>query len=73
MRRSFLPRILVMLVSSLGLIIGCSGGASDDGGLPKTTAGSPEQLEAIQKKLEQEKVAGGAQYKAPPGVRLPQK
>ena len=33
--------------------------------------GTPEEIQNIQKKLEQEKVGKGAAYKPPPGVVLP--
>jgi hypothetical protein len=73
MSRSFFWRGLVLLTSTTGLIIGCSGGTPPEGDLPKTRAGTPEEIQNIQKKLEQEKVGKGATYQPPPNVNLPKK
>lgn len=73
MSRSIVFRSLVLLTSSAALIVGCSAGTPTEGNLPPTKVATPADLENLQKKLEQEKVAGGAKYKAPPGVTIPTK
>ncbi len=73
MNRSVLIRGMVLLTSSACLLIGCGESTPTEGELPKTKVASPEDLENLQKKLLQEKVATGAQYKAPPGIQKPVK
>ena len=73
MSRSFFLRSLVLLASSTALIVGCSAGTPTEGDLPKTKIATPEDMENLQKKLLQEKVAKGTTYKAPPGVNIPTK
>lgn len=70
MSRSYLYRGLVLLFSTIGLIVGCSE-TPTEGDLPPTKVATPEELEALQKKLEQEKVAPGAKYVPPPNVNMP--
>jgi len=71
MHRSLLPRGLALLTSTVGLIVGCSAGSAPEGDLPPTRVGTPEEMQNLQKELLQKKVSSGAQYKAPPAVKIP--
>jgi len=73
MRRTILVRGLVVLFSTIVVIVGCSE-TPTEGDLPAAKGvATPEDSEALQKKLLQQKVSGGAQYKAPPGVQIPKR
>jgi hypothetical protein len=73
MGRSFVWRGLALLTSTTGLIVGCSADTPAEGELPKTKVATPEELQNLQKKIEQEKVGKSDTYKPPPGVVLPKK
>ena len=44
MHRSLLPRGLVVLASTFGLIVGCSAGSPPEGNLPPTKVATPEEF-----------------------------
>jgi len=72
MSRSLLVRSLVLLASTVGLLVGCSGATPTEGDLPPTKVATPEDMDKLQKELLQKKVGSG-QYKPPPGVNIPRK
>ena len=63
MKRSIAFRSLAVLASMMGVIWGCSN-TPTEGDLPPTKQSKPEDLEALRKKIEAEKIAPGATYKA---------
>lgn len=70
MHRSPVIRGLIVLAGALGLIVGCSE-TPTEGDLPATRIATPEEMEKLQEKLLQEKVAPNAKYTPPPGVNMP--
>lgn len=73
MSHPLLLRGVVLLASTVGLVVGCSGSTQTEGGLPPTKVASPEDMENLQKELLQKKVASGVAPKRPPGVNIPTK
>ena len=72
MNRSIAFRSLAVLASMMGVILGCSN-TPTEGDLPPTKQTKPEDLEALRKKIEAEKIAPGATYTAPPAVKVPKR
>jgi len=73
MRRTILVRSLVVLASTIVVVVGCSETPTEGDLPPAKGVATPADTEALQKKLLAEKVSGGAQYKAPPGVQIPKR
>jgi len=71
MSRSLLVRGLVVLVSTTGLIVGCSGSSNPEGDIPLGKVAQPGDMERIQKDIIAKKVGEGKAPKRPPGVTLP--
>jgi len=72
MSRSLFLRGLAMMACTVLFVVGCSE-TPTEGNLPVTKAGTPEDMERIQKELIQAKIPKEAAYKAPPGVTKPSK
>jgi hypothetical protein len=72
MKRSIVFRSAAGLVCTLGVVLGCTG-TPTEGDLPPTKPATPEDMQKLTKKIEAEKIAPGAGYKAPPGVNMPSK